>query len=217
MIRDGITAICLATPHGNRFWPWSTEDGKPVTRGMTEAEFMEYVYRETGYPGVNRVGQRMEHLRRTGVMEEGSTLQERFRGNRAGPGEVEATVEDVAKRYARPGDITSQHQGEDERHPIEDVSAPVRVMVEKIIHAGAVGADRDAFEAWANGPEWRDLIQYIRTMEGAPGVETTPHQVACSNCGKGVSSPVPRGTVVRAWVMCPECVESESMDGETEE
>lgn len=32
-------------------------------------------------------------------------------------------------------------------------------------------------------------------------------RVLCMNCGKSVSSPVPVGTVVRAWVQCPECLE----------
>jgi hypothetical protein len=32
-------------------------------------------------------------------------------------------------------------------------------------------------------------------------------RVLCMSCGKSVSSPVPVGTVVRAWVECPECIE----------
>lgn len=31
--------------------------------------------------------------------------------------------------------------------------------------------------------------------------------IRCSNCGKIVSTPVPKNTVVRAWVECPECLE----------
>lgn len=31
-------------------------------------------------------------------------------------------------------------------------------------------------------------------------------QIPCNKCGKGVSSPVPDNTIVRAWVECPECV-----------
>ena len=33
-------------------------------------------------------------------------------------------------------------------------------------------------------------------------------QIHCSRCGEGVSSPVPKDTVVRAWVECPECIET---------
>lgn len=33
--------------------------------------------------------------------------------------------------------------------------------------------------------------------------------VQCSRCGKYVSSPVPLGVVVRAWVECPECIEKQ--------
>ncbi len=30
--------------------------------------------------------------------------------------------------------------------------------------------------------------------------------IACSNCGKRVSSP--DGSVIRAWIECPECIEA---------
>lgn len=42
-------------------------------------------------------------------------------------------------------------------------------------------------------------------------------QVRCSKCGKGVSSPVPDNTIVRAWIECPECVESASDASEESE
>ncbi len=32
-------------------------------------------------------------------------------------------------------------------------------------------------------------------------------RILCSRCGSKVSSPVPKGTVCRAWVECPECIE----------
>lgn len=32
-------------------------------------------------------------------------------------------------------------------------------------------------------------------------------RIGCMNCGKSVSSEVPEGTIVRAWVECPECIE----------
>jgi len=32
-------------------------------------------------------------------------------------------------------------------------------------------------------------------------------QIKCSRCGKGVSSLVPDGVILRAWVECPECLE----------
>jgi len=31
-------------------------------------------------------------------------------------------------------------------------------------------------------------------------------RIKCSQCGKAVSTEVPEGTVVRAWVECPECM-----------
>jgi hypothetical protein len=32
-------------------------------------------------------------------------------------------------------------------------------------------------------------------------------QIKCYECGDPVSSPVPKGTVIRAYVLCPECLE----------
>jgi DNA-directed RNA polymerase subunit RPC12/RpoP len=32
-------------------------------------------------------------------------------------------------------------------------------------------------------------------------------RIWCMQCGKSVSTPVPKGTVVRAYVECPECIE----------
>lgn len=42
-----------------------------------------------------------------------------------------------------------------------------------------------------------------------PTESAAASSIRCSSCGKGVSSAVPRGTVVRAWVQCPECLERE--------
>jgi len=33
-------------------------------------------------------------------------------------------------------------------------------------------------------------------------------RIKCGYCGKSVSTEVPDGTVVRAWVECPECIEN---------
>lgn len=41
-----------------------------------------------------------------------------------------------------------------------------------------------------------------------------PERITCSACGKSVSTPVPAGTLVRAWVQCPECVEAEEVSEE---
>lgn len=38
--------------------------------------------------------------------------------------------------------------------------------------------------------------------------------IRCSRCGSEVSSPVPDGTLVRAWVECPECVAKNSQHKE---
>ena len=34
-------------------------------------------------------------------------------------------------------------------------------------------------------------------------------RIRCSECGKSVSSEVPDNTIIRAWVVCPECFEGD--------
>jgi hypothetical protein len=59
----------------------------------------------------------------------------------------------------------------------------------------------------------------IRWASGGPGAppmaalgakEETSERIWCMQCGKSVSSPVPKDTIVRAWVECPECIEQRS-------
>lgn len=44
--------------------------------------------------------------------------------------------------------------------------------------------------------------------EGLHAQEPEGERIRCMGCGKSVSSPVPKGTVVRAATECPECIES---------
>jgi len=40
--------------------------------------------------------------------------------------------------------------------------------------------------------------------------------IICTNCGKRVSShPVPKETVIRAWIECPECTERNGLTWKT--
>lgn len=43
-----------------------------------------------------------------------------------------------------------------------------------------------------------------------PNPEDT-ERIHCAQCGKAVSTPVPKPTIVRAWVECPECVSKGAM------
>lgn len=38
----------------------------------------------------------------------------------------------------------------------------------------------------------------------------------CNQCGKPVSSPIPKGTIVRAFIQCPECVMREGKEKQQE-
>ena len=55
--------------------------------------------------------------------------------------------------------------------------------------------------------EWEELGEVIRKLA------EVEERVLCMNCGKSVSSPVPKGTVIRAWVECPECIEKKGHVG----
>jgi hypothetical protein len=50
---------------------------------------------------------------------------------------------------------------------------------------------------------------------GDPGAEAAPpiERIWCMKCGKSVSTPVPKGTIMRAWVECPECIEKGAAAG----
>lgn len=52
------------------------------------------------------------------------------------------------------------------------------------------------------------LIKALERIVASLEVEM-PERVHCSRCGKPVSTPVPKKTIVRAWVECPECIEKE--------
>jgi hypothetical protein len=42
-------------------------------------------------------------------------------------------------------------------------------------------------------------------------------RIWCMNCGKSVSTEVPEGTIIRAWVECPECIEADPALGKLKE
>jgi hypothetical protein len=39
------------------------------------------------------------------------------------------------------------------------------------------------------------------------------YRVRCMVCGKSVSTPLTQPVIVRAWVICPECIEQHGVDG----
>lgn len=63
-----------------------------------------------------------------------------------------------------------------------------------------------------------DLLRgYRNTMELEISAELAnegfPTRIRCSSCGKSVSTGVPKHTIVRAWIQCPECIEKEDQNG----
>ncbi len=37
-------------------------------------------------------------------------------------------------------------------------------------------------------------------------IKVLSERIHCSRCGKIVSTPIPKYTVIRAWIECPECI-----------
>jgi len=69
-----------------------------------------------------------------------------------------------------------------------------------------------------------DLITLVNGIESAFVLgnydieqDNTTERIHCSNCGKSVSTPVPLGTLVRAFIQCPECIEKEDEEPMHEE
>lgn len=49
-------------------------------------------------------------------------------------------------------------------------------------------------------------------MKAEPMADGT-YRVRCMNCSKSVSSPLTQPVTVRAWVICPECIERDGIGG----
>jgi len=81
-----------------------------------------------------------------------------------------------------------------DEHPDEDVAIQEKVD-------GEYG-DENILTA---GREYQVFSQEYRK-------EVNMNYVTCSNCGKRVSNETTEDMVVRAWVQCPECLQSENAD-----
>lgn len=55
---------------------------------------------------------------------------------------------------------------------------------------------------------WSETLGVIPAAQPAMPSET--ERIWCMNCGKSVSTPVPKPTIVRAYVECPECMEEKA-------
>ena len=68
------------------------------------------------------------------------------------------------------------------------------------------------------GSEWRDddeqAFQQISQLIEAQIEPSTQMRIHCNECGKVVSTDVPKETIIRAWVECPECTEKRLPDPE---
>jgi hypothetical protein len=51
-------------------------------------------------------------------------------------------------------------------------------------------------------PVSRLELKNVKLLDSTKDME----RIHCASCGKPVSTPVPKPTIVRAWVECPECV-----------
>lgn len=56
--------------------------------------------------------------------------------------------------------------------------------------------------------------EFLATLNGErPPGEAATARMRCHGCGSPVSTPVPKNTVVRAWIECPECI-ADKEDGD---
>jgi hypothetical protein len=56
-------------------------------------------------------------------------------------------------------------------------------------------------------------VDISRHQEGTEQMADGTYRVRCMVCGKSVSSPLTQPVTVRAWVICPECIERHGVDG----
>jgi hypothetical protein len=56
-------------------------------------------------------------------------------------------------------------------------------------------------------------VDISRHQEGVEQMSDGTYRVRCMVCSKSVSSPLAEPVTVRAWVICPECIEKYGVDG----
>ena len=61
------------------------------------------------------------------------------------------------------------------------------------------------FDFWTSADVEKHGYQIISLESEAPEED---ERIRCSMCGKSVSTPIPTGTIIRAWIECPECIEA---------
>lgn len=82
--------------HEGRFFEWSTVCDAAVTEPMDREAFEAYWKAEYGRQGLEELQPRLERAIRKGCSSlDGSTFEDMIAGNRMGPGESEATLEEI--------------------------------------------------------------------------------------------------------------------------
>jgi hypothetical protein len=84
---------------GSKYVEWSTVVDAPVTYGMTLEELTSYIAQQYGADGVAILPERLERLAATGTSSYNDTAESVIKGNRAGPGETELSMEQLIKQY----------------------------------------------------------------------------------------------------------------------
>lgn len=84
------------------FFEWSSIVDAPVTRGMTREQYEEYYAFRHG----DNLSERMGRALATGTSSvHYESLEDLIRGNRAGPGETEATFEEIIRQIKSPDEV----------------------------------------------------------------------------------------------------------------
>jgi hypothetical protein len=82
---------------------WSTIVDAPVTYGMSLEEFKQYYQAEFGKSGMERLKERMERVRKTGISAHPpfANYERYFESNRAGDKETRLDKEGILEKYCR--------------------------------------------------------------------------------------------------------------------
>lgn len=85
-----------------KYLEWSTVVDAPVTYGMTREEFEAYYRFNYGESWMEHLPERMARVEANGTSSFNCTsIEDVIAGNRAGDGEQELTLEQIAEKYCR--------------------------------------------------------------------------------------------------------------------
>lgn len=84
----------------DKYLEWSSIVDGPVTHTMTLEEFKDYYEREYGRRGMKRLTEDLKRVEKVGNSTRRFKTDELIRGNRAGRGDEELTIDEIYEQYS---------------------------------------------------------------------------------------------------------------------